>query len=194
MIGSGPSGLAATDLLHKMGHEVTVIERMDRPGGLLMYGIPNMKLPKEVIYRRIYLMREEGVHFLLNTEADPRVYETTIKRIITDEQDRITAVETVRLRRGADGRFEQIPGTEQTLPCELLLIAAGFTGCERETAERFEVLLDRRGSMMPPDRSHHLKDNIFSAGDMRTGQSLVVRALADGRAAALEVDSWLKDH
>ena len=320
VVGSGPSGLAAADLLNKLGHEVTVIERMDRPGGLLMYGIPNMKLPKEVIYRRIYLMREEGIHFVLNTEADPeklfifdavllcggakqprklnvendqaqgiyfavqyltaatmavledresavsaagksvivvgggdtgndcvgtalrqgclhvtqlemmsappesrsaanpwpewprtlrtdygqmeaidrqggdpRVYETTIKRIITDKNDQIIAVETVRLHRGADGRFEQVPGTEQMLPCNLLLIAAGFTGCERETAEKFAAPLDQRGNMMPADGSHHLKDNLFSAGDMRTGQSLVVRALADGRVAAMEVNDWLKN-
>ena len=71
VIGSGPSGLAAADLLNRMGHEVTLIERADRPGGLLMYGIPNMKLPKEVVTRRIDLMIEEGIRFRLNTEADP---------------------------------------------------------------------------------------------------------------------------
>lgn len=59
VIGSGPSGLAAADTLNKCGHKVTVFERSDRPGGLLMYGIPNMKLDKEVILRRINLMAEE---------------------------------------------------------------------------------------------------------------------------------------
>ena len=68
----------------------------------------------------------------------------------------------------------------------------GFVGCEKSTAETFNILLDQRGNMMPEDRSHHIKENIFSAGDMRTGQSLVVRALADGRAAALEINSWLR--
>lgn len=64
VIGSGPSGLATADLLNKRGHLVTVYERSDRPGGLLMYGIPNMKLEKHVIDRRIDLMKAEGVKFV----------------------------------------------------------------------------------------------------------------------------------
>ena len=75
VIGSGPSGLAAADLLNQMGHEVTVIEKADHPGGLLMYGIPNMKLPKEIVERRICLMEAEGIRFELNTEADPEKLE-----------------------------------------------------------------------------------------------------------------------
>lgn len=63
IVGSGPSGLAAADQLNKRGHSVTVFERSDRPGGLLMYGIPNMKLDKRVIERRINVMIEEGVEF-----------------------------------------------------------------------------------------------------------------------------------
>ena len=302
VVGSGPSGLACADLLNRLGHEVTVIERADRAGGLLMYGIPNMKLPKAVVQRRFSLMEAEGVRFLLNTEAspeivneydavalcggakkpralnvegtfavdyltaatkavlfgdepgitardkhvvvvgggdtgndcvgtalrqgcasvvqlemmpappvernannpwpewprtlrtdygqleaihrqggDPRIYETTVKRRLPG------AIETVKLKG-----FDPIPGTEQIIPCDLMLIAAGFVGCETVTAERFDIKLNPRGCMMPKDGSHHLRDNLFSAGDMRTGQSLVVRALADGRAAALEIDRYLK--
>ncbi len=66
VIGSGPSGLAVADTLNKCGHKVTVFERSDRPGGLLMYGIPNMKLDKNVILRRIQLMAEEGIRFVTN--------------------------------------------------------------------------------------------------------------------------------
>ena len=73
--GSGPSGLAAADLLNRLGHSVTVYERADRPGGLLMYGIPNMKLPKDVLERRIRLMEAEGVSFRLNTEAGAELLE-----------------------------------------------------------------------------------------------------------------------
>ena len=303
VVGSGPAGLATADLLNRLGHAVTVIERADRAGGLLMYGIPNMKLPKAVVERRIRLMEAEGVRFLLNAKADasimdeydavalcggakkpralnvegvfavdyltaatkavlsgdepaidangrhvvvvgggdtgndcvgtalrqgcasvlqlemmpappversannpwpewprtlrtdygqmeaihrqggdPRVYETTVKRLLPG------AIEIVKLKG-----FDPIPGTERVLPCDLLLIAAGFVGCETATAERFDVKLSPRGCMMPENGSHHLRGNLFSAGDMRTGQSLVVRALADGRAAALEIDWYLRE-
>ena len=63
IIGSGPAGLAAADQLNQLGHKVTVYERADRPGGLLMYGIPNMKLEKEVIERRVNLLSLEGIEF-----------------------------------------------------------------------------------------------------------------------------------
>ncbi|SFB02468.1 glutamate synthase (NADH) small subunit [Acetitomaculum ruminis DSM 5522] len=66
IIGSGPAGLAAADQLNQRGHSVTVFERDDRPGGLLMYGIPNMKLEKDIIYRKIDIMKEEGVEFKLS--------------------------------------------------------------------------------------------------------------------------------
>ena len=302
VVGSGPSGLACADLLNRLGHEVSVIERADRAGGLLMYGIPNMKLPKAVVERRIRLLEAEGVRFLLNTEAspeigdeydavalcggakkpralnvegifavdyltaatravlsgdeptisakdkrvvvvgggdtgndcvgtalrqgcasvvqlemmpappverlpgnpwpewprtlrtdygqleaihrqgaDPRIYETTVKSI------RPGVVETVKLKG-----FDPIPGTERLLPCNLMLIAAGFVGCETAMADRFGVKLNPRGCMMPENGGHRLRNNLFSAGDMRTGQSLVVRALADGRAAAMEIDRYLK--
>lgn len=66
VVGSGPSGLAVADQLNKRGHSVTVYERSDRVGGLLMYGIPNMKLEKHVIDRKIKIMEEEGVKFVTN--------------------------------------------------------------------------------------------------------------------------------
>ena len=318
VVGSGPAGLAAADLLNQMGHTVTVIEKADRPGGLLMYGIPNMKLPKEIVERRIRLMEAEGVSFLLNTEADPdaleaydavllcggakkprslnaahmdargvhfaveylteatkallaggepavsargkhvvvvgggdtgndcvgtalrqrcasvtqlemmpaaperrvpgnpwpewprtlrtdygqmeavalqgadpRVYETTVQAIQINERNEIVSLTAVRLAKGPEGRLAPVPGTERTVPCGLLLIAAGFVGCEEATLARFALQPDARGRLMPSDGSHHLGGKLFSAGDMRTGQSLVVRALADGRAAALEAHRFL---
>ena len=69
VVGSGPAGLSAAAQLNKAGHWVTVFERADRPGGLLMYGIPNMKLDKqEIVMRRIQLLEQEGVTFTCNTE------------------------------------------------------------------------------------------------------------------------------
>ncbi len=67
VIGSGPAGLAAAAQLNAVGHDVTVYERADRIGGLLMYGIPNMKLAKEIVQRRVDLLAEEGVKFVTNT-------------------------------------------------------------------------------------------------------------------------------
>jgi glutamate synthase (NADPH) small chain len=69
VVGSGPAGLACADLLNRVGHSVTVFERADRIGGLLMYGIPNMKLDKRVVQRRVDLMTKEGVNFVTNTEV-----------------------------------------------------------------------------------------------------------------------------
>jgi glutamate synthase (NADPH/NADH) small chain len=69
IIGSGPAGLACAAQLNTAGHSVTVFERADRIGGLLMYGIPNMKLDKRIVERRIHLMTEEGIRFITNTSV-----------------------------------------------------------------------------------------------------------------------------
>ena len=69
VIGSGPAGLAAAAQLNKAGHTVTVYERADRVGGLLMYGIPNMKLDKDVVERRVELLRDEGIEFKTNANV-----------------------------------------------------------------------------------------------------------------------------
>src|SRR5210317_2157910 len=69
VVGSGPAGLAAAAQLNQAGHSVTVYERDDRIGGLLMYGIPNMKLDKKLVDRRIDLLRAEGINFVTNTDV-----------------------------------------------------------------------------------------------------------------------------
>lgn len=80
VIGSGPAGLAAADQLNKAGHTVTVYERSDRIGGLLMYGIPNMKLDKNVVQRRVNFMEQEGVNFIPSTSVGPDS-EVTLKSL-----------------------------------------------------------------------------------------------------------------
>ena len=82
VIGSGPSGLAAAQLLNRRGHEVTVYERSDRVGGLLRYGIPNMKLDKSVIDRRVKMMEEAGVTFV--TGANIGTDEAEVKKLKKD--------------------------------------------------------------------------------------------------------------
>lgn len=73
VVGSGPCGLAAADQLNKAGHTVTVYERADRIGGLLMYGIPNMKLDKDVVERRVQLLRDEGIEFVVNADVGKNI-------------------------------------------------------------------------------------------------------------------------
>ena len=318
VVGSGPAGLAAADMLNRLGHRVTVVDRADRPGGLLVYGIPNMKLPKQVVARRIGLMEAEGVAFRMNAQAgpellrefdavvlccgarrarklnvpgeegagvvfavdflteatramldrrppavsardrdvvvvgggdtgndcvgtalrqgcrsvvqlemlpappifrtadnpwpewprvlrtdygqleavavqgaDPRRFQITVERVLLDGEGHVRAVEVVGVAPGADGRMLPVEGSRQTLPCALLLVAAGFVGCEARTAEQFDLRLNAR--MLPdiPAGAHRVSPGLFVAGDMRGGQSLVVRAIADGRAAALEVHQYL---
>ena len=103
VIGSGPSGLAAAMLLNRRGHQVTVYERNDRVGGLLRYGIPNMKLEKTVLDRRIRLLEEEGVRFLTNVDVGKDVTAAELKK----EYDRIV------LACGASNpRDIQVPGRD----------------------------------------------------------------------------------
>jgi glutamate synthase (NADPH) small chain len=73
VVGSGPAGLAAADSLNQKGHKVTVYERSDRVGGLLMYGIPNMKLEKETVDRRVNMLRQEGIEFVTNANIGVNV-------------------------------------------------------------------------------------------------------------------------
>ena len=326
VIGSGPSGLAVADQLNHRGHSVTVFERENRPGGLLMYGIPNMKLDKGVVARRVQLMEAEGVAFRVNTNVgvditpeelqeqfdaivlccgsktprslnvpgadaqgvhfavdfltaatkkvigeterfaitaegkhvvivgggdtgndcvgtsirqgclsvtqlemmgkppvaraennpwpqwpkvlktdygqqeaiakfghDPRLYQTTVKEVKVNEAGAVAALEIIHLEpKLEDGRMtmQPVPGTEEELPCDLLLIAAGFVGCQSYVAEAFGLPRDNRGNLVTTDY-HTPVDGIFAAGDCRRGQSLVVWGIAEGRACAKAVDQYL---
>jgi len=300
VVGSGPAGLAVADQLNHRGHSVTVIEKEDHPGGLLTYGIPNMKLPKEVVQRRIDLMTDEGVSFVTGVDAsDPK----TAKRLMT-EYDAVVlccgagkprplgldvkgvsgvyygteflkaAVERQQFGKdpavpSAQGKAVVIIGTGDTasdcvatslrqgcksvvqlvrrkeadyldqrgklptdyaheeclsvfgkdprrfgvqikelvkdesgiltgvvttdgdtLPCDLLIGATGFAGCEDGVCKAFGVKKDK--TVLTAENSYKTSvEKVFSAGDMRRGQSLVVWAIAEGRAAAAEVDKYL---
>jgi glutamate synthase (NADPH/NADH) small chain len=89
VIGSGPAGLAAAAQLNKVGHSVTVYERADRIGGLLMYGIPNMKLGKDVVQRRVDLLKEEGITFVNNADVGGSGDNAVDVRALQKENDAI---------------------------------------------------------------------------------------------------------
>jgi len=266
VIGSGPAGLSAAAQLNRAGHYVTVFERADRPGGLLMYGIPNMKLDKQkVVLRRIKQMEREGIAFRCNTEvgrditsaqliedfdavvlctgatkprdlpiegrqskgihfameflpwpewpktykmdygqeeaaavygADPRVYLTTAKKFLTDDQGNVSGVHLVEIRweRNDKGQFTpvDVPGTDRVVPAQLVLLAMGFLGPEQPLLESLGLERDPRSNI----KAEHGRFNtsipkVFAAGDCRRGQSLVVWAFNEGRGAARECDRFL---
>jgi glutamate synthase (NADPH/NADH) small chain len=124
--------------------------------------------------------------------SDPRIYETTVKEFLKDKKGNLCAIKTVRLSwEIEEGRrvMKEVPGSEQELPCELLLIAAGFLGAEDYIMDAFSVARDRRGNVQTePGEFQTSVPGVFSAGDMHTGQSLVVKALRQGREAARAID------
>lgn len=120
---------------------------------------------------------------------DPRVYATTVKSIKTDASGCLSAVETIRLGHEKGGQFREVPGSEQILPAGLMLIAAGFAGAEKYAADAFGLKLNERGNII--SNGYHAAHNIFTAGDARRGQSLVVWAIAEGVRCAEEIDKFL---
>ena len=321
VIGSGPAGLAAAQQLNRAGHQVTVFERDDAIGGLLRYGIPNFKMEKEIIDRRVKILEEEGIEFVVNanigvsypiekldgfdslvlcggatvkrnlptkgydakgvvqamdflTQQTKRIYgvefteepisakgknvivigggdtgsdcvgtsnrqeaksvtnfeimpkppehrsESTpwpfwplqmktssshkegcernwlinTKEFITNENNELIGVKTVEVVwKKAPGQRPQLiekEGSEKTWPCELVLLALGFTGPEKTLSEQLGLELDERSNYKATKYQTNVP-HVFTAGDMRRGQSLIVWAINEGREAAREVDLFL---
>ena len=128
---------------------------------------------------------------------DPREYQTTVKEFIKDNNGDLKAVVLVKLDAVKDsktGRLNMTPieGSEYIVDCELALIAAGFLGSESYVTDSFGVALDVRTNVAGQNGTHLTSvPNVFTAGDMHSGQSLVVRAIRDGRDCAREVDESL---
>ena len=311
VVGSGPSGLSAAQRLADKGYAVTVIEAEEYPGGLLRYGIPNMKLEKGILDRKIDSMIRQGVAFQTGITAsaetvkdydavilavgtgnarsipmegaenaagvykavdflsnqpdasgkdviiigggdtgndcvgtairqgaasitqiemlpevtqvsfivdpipgkpaekkfdssqeehlnkflkDPHIYQATVKAVQIDENGNLFSVTVVRLEKTYDDSrrlvMKEIPGSEQTLPCGILVIAAGFLGPKAETAAAFGVDTTARSNIAATGYQTSA-EKIFACGDCRTGQSLVVKAMVDGRDCADAVDAYL---
>lgn len=129
--------------------------------------------------------------------SDPRIYQTTVKEFLKDKNGKLCGLKTVKLEGKKDektGRMQmvEVPGSESKLDCDLVLIAAGFLGTEDYIAKAFGVDLNARTNVAT--EAGHYKtnvENVFTAGDMHRGQSLVVWAIREGREAAREVDESL---
>ncbi|GAA1386130.1 glutamate synthase subunit beta [Pseudonocardia kongjuensis] len=318
VVGSGPAGLAAAQQLTRVGHDVVVFERADRIGGLLRYGIPEFKMEKARLDRRLEQMVAEGTHFRASVDvgtditveqlrseydavvlaggatawrdlpADGRdaegVYQAmeflpwanhvqqgdidappisaegkdvviigggdtgadclgtshrqgarsvtqleimptppehrtenmpwptypTVYRVssaheeggerlfscnttefVKDADGKLAGIRICEVKRGDNG-FEPVEGTERELPAQLVLLAMGFVGPEKgKLLEDLAVELDERGNVARDDSYMSSADGVFVAGDIGRGQSLIVWAIAEGRAAAAGVDAYL---
>ncbi len=322
IVGSGPAGLAAAQQLNSVGHRVTVYERDKKIGGLLRYGIPDFKLEKSVIDRRINLMIDEGVKFKTNVEVGKDVEISTLenkydiilltggatirrelpingselngvvqamdflkhqnevvdnvsvankklsakgknvivigggdtgsdcigtsnrhkaksvvnfeiqdkppknrtnenpwpywpftlktssshqegikrqwsimtKEFIGDSDGNLTGLKTVNVawEKDINNNFKlvEIEGSEKIWPCDLALLALGFTGPENSLLNDLETKLDK---MSKPITKNYQTSNpkVFAAGDLRRGQSLIVWAISEGREAAFHIDNFL---
>ena len=318
VVGSGPAGLAAAQQLRRKGHRVTVFEKNDRIGGLLRYGIPNFKLEKHLLDRRLKQLSVEGIEFVTGANVGVDLPVENLRRDfdaillaggaekprdlpvpgrelrgvhfameflaqqnrrnageVIDEGDAITAtgknvviigggdtgadclgtshrqgaksvrqfeimpqppsdrsprtpwplwpmqlrtesaheeggmrdwsISTVAFS-GIDGhvrhlhgirvgplpKLEPIAGSEFTIDADLVLIAMGFTGPARGgLLEKLGVALDERSNVATDGNRMTSEKGVFAAGDMRRGQSLVVWAIAEGRAAAEHINNYL---
>ncbi len=128
---------------------------------------------------------------------DPRIYQATVQEFLKDKSGNVKQVRIVRLESKKDeksGRMMMVPveGSESVMDTELVLIAAGFLGSQEYVVKAFKVDVDGRTNVAAQAGTHLTSvPNVFTAGDMRSGQSLVVRAIRDGRDAAREVDEAL---
>ena len=128
---------------------------------------------------------------------DPRIYESTVKEFIKDKNSRLKAVKIVKLAWEKDpqtGRMnsKEVAGSEKIMDCELVLIAAGFLGAQKYVTDAFKVELTPRTNVKTEQDSFKTNvKNVFTAGDMHTGQSLVVKAIRQGRECAREIDESL---
>ena len=187
IVGGGDTGNDCIGTVLRQGcKSVTAIEMMPSPPVVRADSNPWPEWPK--VLKTDYGHREAIARF----GADPRIFSTTVKELILRDGT-LHQIRTVQVAF-KDGKLQEVEGTEKLLPCDLLLIAAGFTGCQHYTADAFGVKLTPRGTVGTQDGPDHYRTNIpgvFTAGDMHRGQSLVVWNIVEGRGCAREVDEYL---
>ena len=171
VIGSGPSGLAAAQQLNRRGHSVTVFERKDRVGGLLRYGIPNMKLDKAVVDRRIHLMEEEGVKFVTNVNVGKEI----------KAEELLKQFDRVILACGASNpRDIKVPGRD----AKGIYFAVDFLG------QVTKALLDSDFAKVPYELAKGKNVLVIGGGD--TGNDCVGTSIRQGCASVTQLEMMPK--
>ncbi len=189
IVGGGDTGTDCVGTALRQGaSSATQFEIMAEPSKCRAAGNPWPEYPR--VLKVDYAQQE----YIAKTGHDPRTYLTTVTEIV-GEGGHVKAVKTVNVKweRGADGRMAMstVPGSEKEYPAGLVLIAMGFTGVDTRVAQAFGLELSARGCVAS-NECLTSKQNVFAAGDARTGQSLVVRAIADGLKAAEACGEYLK--
>ena len=186
VVGGGDTGNDCIGTVIRMGaSSVTAIEMMPKPPVERMANNPWPEWPKT-------LRTDYGhVEAIYKFGEDPRVYETTVKEVIS-AKGMIKAVKTVKVGF-ENGKLVEKEGTEEELKCDLLLIAAGFVGAQDYLPDSAGIERTPRGTVKTADEEHYAVNlpGVFTAGDMHRGQSLVVWAIQEGIHCAIEVDRYL---
>lgn len=192
IIGGGDTGNDCVGTAMRHGcKSVTQIEMMPKAPDVRAENNPWPEWPK--VCKTDYGQEEAIAVF----GHDPRIYESTVKEFLKDKNGNLKGVKIVKLSWEKDeksGRMvmKEVQGSEKTLPAEVALIAAGFLGCQKYAADAFGVELNERTNVKTSAGKYETSvKNVFTAGDMHRGQSLVVWAIREGREAARAVDESL---
>lgn len=192
VIGGGDTGNDCVGTVIRLGAKsITQLEMMPRPSECRLESNPWPQWPK--VLKTDYGQAEAIEVF----GKDPRIYETTVTEFLKDTNGNLCGVKVVKLQPKFDENTKRInmvavEGTERVLEADLVLIAAGFLGCQEYVTDAFSVERNERTNVKTKEGSSKTtQDRVFVAGDMHRGQSLVVWAIAEGKMAAKEVDESL---
>jgi len=191
VLGGGDTGTDCVGTAMRQGcKSLTQIEILPRPPMYRADDNPWPEWPK--VYKLDYGQEEAAAKF----GADPRVYVTTVKKLNGDADGRVRSLTTVKItwQKNASGAFvpAEVPGSEAEIPADLVLLAMGFLGPEQPLLKELGVQTDARSNVVA-DHGRFVTNvkGVFTAGDCRRGQSLVVWAINEGRGAARECDRYL---
>jgi glutamate synthase (NADPH/NADH) small chain len=191
VIGGGDTGTDCVGTAMRHGcRSLVQIEILPKPPQDRAADNPWPEWPK--VYKLDYGQEEAAGKF----GADPRVYVTTVKKFIGDSEGRVKELVAVQIKweKNDKGQFvpAEVPGTEKTLPAQLVLLAMGFLGPEQMLLKEIGVETDARSNIKAEHEKYTTSlKGVFAAGDCRRGQSLVVWAINEGRGAARECDRYL---